>query len=127
MARKFLDAIGVEYPDLWVGEDDERRAKWQAEAQEYGFDSRDTWSLDTVMLQLLFERLSLYLEKAAPVVDLTFHKFQVEGVEMTQQEVIEDLLRDLAAYLTDEDEELPADFAPSIWRRWAVVSPAMWW
>lgn len=127
MGRKFLDDIAVEYPEKWVGTGAARRAAWQQENEEYGFDSRDTWHLDTVMLQLLFERLSLYLIKADPVVDLTSHKFQVEGREMTQKEVIEEILGDLRAYLTDEEEKLPADFAPSIWRRWAIVSPAMWW
>lgn len=54
MGRKFLDEIAVEYPEKWVGTDDDRRAAWQQESE---------------------------------------------------------------AYLTDEEETLPADFAPSIWRR----------
>ena len=127
MARKFLDDIRVEYPEKWVGKDDARRASWEEEREVYGFDSRDTWSLDNVMLQLLFERLSLFLIKAEPVIDLTYHKFTIEGEELTQREAILKLLADIEAYLKDEDEELPSDFAPNIWRNYATISPAMWW
>lgn len=127
MSRKFLDDLGVEYPEKWVTAEDERQPAWAAERKVYGFDSRDTWSLNTVMLQLLFERLSLYFEKADERVDLTYRTFEWEGRTATQRELILELLEECKQALKDDSEELPADFTQNIWRKWALIEPAMWW
>jgi len=155
MARKFLDDLGVDYLAKDDSFGDEREAEWAAEREIFGFDMRDTWSLDVVMLQLLFERVSAYLQVAPEMIEVDYELFEFEGVKYTQREAIEKLLADLRIVLTGffagssdpnvptvantmeelsiiveaerSHEELIETLASKIWRFWAVLAPSMWW
>jgi hypothetical protein len=131
MARKYLNEIGL--PDYliagWLSED-ERWPKWNAEINEYGFASFETWSLDFQFYGWLYERLKMYLE--VNCVDLTFHKFEYDGEEYTQEELINKMIYGCELVftqevshkkLTEEEEKAVEDVR---WI-WATVMPAMWW
>ena len=129
MSRKYLDDIGV---DLWLGlEDDERQERWAKEQEEYGFDERETWSLDHAFYCWLYERLKMYVERASKIVQLDFHKFEYEGEELTQQECIDRMIYGCEVYFAQEDEwnisEEDRKIINDIAKIWAIVLPAMWW
>ena len=63
MKRKYLDEIGfVERPDMWGSDNKKRNADWQKEREKYGFDSRETWSMDVTFVCWLYERLKMFVE-----------------------------------------------------------------
>lgn len=131
MARKYLNDIGV--PDqLIVGiyPEDDRWQKWNEEIEEYGFPSYETWCLDFHFYGWLYERLKMYLD--VNCVDLTFHKFEFDGNEYTQAELIDKMIYGCELVfseeyrhkrLTEEEEQAVEDVR---WI-WATVMPAMWW
>lgn len=138
-----------------ISEKDVRQKKWIIEKEKLGFDSRDTWSLDQVMTEKIYERLCLYLENASEVVNLEAHKFFFEGVEYTQRELIDMMIENARFYLlyeynAFENEEnfnidlIPGDIPLSeltsvnlelqaslakqrLWQIWAIVQHVMWW
>lgn len=64
MKRKYLDEIGfVERPDMWDADNKERNVGWQKEREEYGFDSRETWSIDITFVCWLYERLRMFIDR----------------------------------------------------------------
>ena len=90
MGRKYLDDIGyTNRHDTW-NPDDTRQNQWAREREIYGFDERETWSLDHAFACWLYERLKMYVE--INVVDLNYHKFDVDGEILTQIQVIESIL-----------------------------------
>lgn len=128
--RKYLNDIGV--PDTLVKVDlnDTRWEAWNKQIAEYGFPVYETWCLDYVFYGWLYERLKMYLE--ANCVDLSYHKFEYNGREYTQKELIDKMLHgcELALFeenehkhLTDEEKKIVDDVR---WI-WATVMPAMWW
>lgn len=157
MNRFYLDEI-KKNGDVSADEfsaDDERHTLWKAEREKYGFDGRDTWSLDFTMTEMLYERLHLYMEKADGFVNLSYHTYEFEGKTYTQRELILEMIADAETFLKFEynavdelkndyenmtDEEMDADLKLSaeweikahkakkrLWAIWAVVQHQMWW
>ena len=141
MARKYLDEIGCEggydpNQDLYTDEDklEERRTQFAVERGVYGFDSSETWNLDTTMLHFLYERLMMLREKGSEFVDYTFHIVEVGGEEKNVAEWM-DLMIDSARFAismapkieTSEAEQLVIDKTKRVWEIWAVLHPYMWW
>lgn len=129
MARKYLNDIGID-DDFMKISHDKRREVWDKEIEEYGFAEYETWCLDFHFYCWLYERLKMYLE--VNCVDLNYHKFNYEGKEYTQGELIDKMLYgcELALFevcrhkrLTEDEEKAVNDVR---WI-WATVMPAMWW
>ena len=84
-----------------VAEDDERQAVWAKEREVYGFDSTETWDLNSAFYAWLYEHLRMYVDKASDVVNLHYHKFkwkdeelsQISGLEMQLEISKEDSIR----------------------------------
>ena len=130
MNRKYLDDIGVtERHDLWCNDDDQRQECWKEQRELYGFDDRETWSLDYAFYLWLYERLKMFLD--VNCIDLEFYKFEYEGEELTQQECIDRMIKGCEVYfninddwnIPEEDQKMINDVA----KIWAIVLPAMWW
>lgn len=122
--RAYLDSLkNYETTTDWGKDGDKRNRRWQAQRTRYGFDDRQTWSLDYAMTELLYERLQMFLQFSDPVIDLDHHKFSFEDHEYTQREAIKELIR-MGKKILQESEE---DLSPRFWLLWATVSPAMWW
>ena len=90
--------------------------------------AKECWSLDVAFIDWLNTRLKVYKHDASKIVKLDFHKFDYEGKEWTQIELIDKLI-----HLTDEiknidipDEKyiLLLNQACDIWK---IILPAMWW
>ena len=57
--------------------DAERDGLFAEERENYGFDSRETWSLDYTYATWLYSHLKLFYERAHKVVNLEFYKFSI--------------------------------------------------
>lgn len=132
--RKYLDDIGV-YPLKSMtptGNSD----KLKKERMTYGFDVRETYSLDTTMYYLLYERLCMYLEKSNEIIDFTYYKFDYNDKEYTQEELMNLLLDKLKTAVTfdfydygNETKEYKERYAyiSDIWSIWNILHEYMWW
>ena len=59
--RAYLDRLGDYTPaDEYPTESDELGRRVPVQRARYGFDERQTWSLDYTMVELLFERLCMF-------------------------------------------------------------------
>lgn len=145
MGRKYLDDIGEDYSWVWKPEGSERDETFEKEREIYGFDNRETWSLDTVFYMWLYERLKMFVEIGGQVVDLNFHKFDFKGKEYTQLELINMMIERLEYFFNEDARDSKIDeyrkqgmgifeadnkaYEPikEIGEIWALVLPAMWW
>ena len=129
MRRKYLDEIGcVDRWDMWKRRKNAKELAGQR--AEYGFDERETFSLQETFYQWLYERLKMYREVGGKVIDLTFHKFEWKGEERSQLEMIDLLIEELrwalvgGANIYDDGD---CARLQEIGEMWAVILPAMWW
>ena len=144
MGRKYLDDIGIDYSWVWKPEGSERDEAFEKEREIYGFDSRETWSLDYVFYMWLYERLKMFVEIGGQIVDLNYNKFDFKGEEYTQLELINMMIERLEYYLKDTIEDKCDEYekkglsysdaykkayepVKEIGEIWALVLPAMWW
>lgn len=124
MARKYLDDIGVtNMPDSWGKSKDERQSAWKEDRKLYGFDERETWSLDFTFFLWLYEHLKMYLERAMIKMDVP--RIEYEGKEYTQGQMIERLLSLLEGYFQNNNDW--TDSTHEIGKIWAKILPLMWW
>ena len=86
-------------PDTW-NPNDKRQKEWKKQRKKYGFDERETWSLDFSFHLWLYERLKMY-KKIAPI-DMTYHKFMFKDKEYNQGEMI-DMMLDRLEYSFRKD------------------------
>lgn len=126
--RKYLDDIGVtDRPDLW-NKNDDRQTKWAQERDAYGFDERETWNMDFSFYLWLYERLKRFVE-IAPI-NLDYHKFEYNGKEYTQRQMIDMMLERLEFSFKpghNEFDKKQYSYVSEIEKIWAIVLPAMWW
>lgn len=126
-------------------EGSERDELFEKEREIYGFDSRETWSLDYVFYMWLYERLKMFVEIGGQVVNLNYHKFDFKGKEYTQLELINMMIEKLEYYFNEDARDSKIDeyrkqgmgiveadnkaYEPikEIGEIWALVLPAMWW
>jgi len=126
--RKYLDSIGViERPDTW-NQDDNRQEIWANEREEYGFDERETWALNFSFYLWLYERLKRFVDVCN--INLDYHKFEYNGVEYTQRQMIDMMLERLEFSFKPEYNDFDKEqyaYVSEVEKIWAVVLPAMWW
>ena len=130
MKRKYLDDLGIkDRHDLW-NPNDNRQSIWQRQRREYGFDERETWSLDSAFYLWLYERLKMYLEYASKIVNLDFHEFVYKSEKYTQKQLINMMIERLENYFAnkyDTESEEGSSRLDEVAEIWALVLPAMWW
>ena len=108
---------------------DARQKTWYNERRKYGFDSRETWNLNSVFYIWSYEHLMMYKEKASKIVDLEFYKFEYKGETLTQIECIDRMIEGCKLYIQNDepyDKEIQEKIK-SVVEIWAMVLPYMWW
>jgi hypothetical protein len=129
--RKYIDDLGIKYEDTPQGwcPDDPREEKWEEEKEIYGFDSRETWSLDYSFRLWLYERLCMYNE--INIVDTSFHKFEYKGETLTLQNCIDRMIEGLKLDLTIEEYDLKKKEVQNkiddVFPIFALCCPFLWW
>lgn len=143
--HKYLKEAGFD-KEAWgdtLPKNDRRRPEWTKERRIYGFDERETWSLKDDSLYWLYEHIKMYMEVSD--VNLNYHKFDVDGEEMTQSQILNEILKKIKIYyninncfyseygeglvgLSSSDLwVMQPEIAKKIWHLWGIVFPAMWW
>ncbi len=130
--HKYLSDIGLDIKNTPYGwcEDvgDKRERNWQRERYTYGFDQRETWSLDLTLICIIYERLKMYDDVTNGVINKDFHIFNYNDTEYTQQQLIDIALDKCKKYLLGEDDDFENinnvsdvfDILKLIWR-------SLWW
>ena len=131
--HKYFEDIenkSFEHPSKWGNLiNDTRQKTWYNERRKYGFDSRETWNLNSVFYIWLYEHLMMYKEKASKIVDLEFYKFEYKGETLTQIECIDRMIEGCKLYIQNDepyDTEIQEKIK-SVVEIWAMVLPYMWW
>lgn len=124
--RKYLDDLN-EGISGGISPDDKRHAEWAEDRAIYGFDERDTWNLDTTMIELLYERV-MYFVEFAPI-DLERHQIMINDEEKLLSEWLDELTNVCESYLDVETTNIDEQEANQyrIWTIWRGVSGYMWW
>ena len=96
------------------------------------FDERDTFNLDNTLILWLYERLRYFQDHASKVVNFDYHKFEIDGEELTQRQCIDRMVEDCKAIMTelnaDEEDFKAADVAKDdLFKVLSKVYWAMWW
>lgn len=127
--NKYLDDLGIpiiEYGTNFCNRSDKRWKKWRREREEYGFDERECWNLDTTFVEWLYSHFMKYAEDSRKVVNLEYLKFEYQGNLITQAEAINTVCEACKEYLTSDFLDrtfLSKDIMMLI----TDLMPAMWW
>lgn len=131
MARKFLENAGIDIDstiDISLEKDEHRRKIFEEEQEEYGFASNELWNLDRTMMYLLYERLTMYVEKGYDSTDDTtcVVNGQEEKLSYWVEKIIElcESVFKNDKILYDNDESYEKQYA--IWTIWREIYPVMW-
>ncbi len=131
--NKYLDDLGIpenEYGVNFLDKDDSRLVQYEQERKIYGFDSRETWNLDSMFAEWLYTRCKMYLEQASGKINLEYHKFQYDGKEYTQRQMIDMIIENCEFFIKNrygEEEAKAYEKMKEAAKMWAEVFPAMWW
>lgn len=69
----------------------------------HAFDERDTFNLDYTFVCWLYECLKYFQEEASKTVDFSYHKFEINGEELTQAQCIQRMVNDCKIIMTGDD------------------------
>ena len=93
------------HPKRWIRDFIQRR--------KCGYDYRITYNLDSWMIEQLYTWLNMYLEASHNTIDLEYHKFNIDGMQLTELEAIVYIMDsfeqwlicvdDVNKYATDEE------------------------
>lgn len=132
MGHKYLTDLGIKLENTPYGwnPNDDRQERWSQEREEYSFDERETWSLNATFFYWLYERLMKYNE--INIVNTSFHKFNINGKEMTQQECMDKMIELCKRYITYEyinleDENKMLDEVEEIFDILKKCIWCLWW
>lgn len=94
------------------------------------FDERDTFNLEYTLVCWLYERLRFFQEGTC--IDLNFHKFDIDGEELTQAQCIQRMIDDCKIIMVgndwDDGEFKKMDAAKDdLLKVLGKVYWAMWW
>lgn len=126
--RKYLEEI-IPRKEIfgYYDHSDERWERWDKQIEEYGFCDIETWDLDKAFAQIIYERLSMYLEYADNVVDLSEPKYEVYGVEMTLRDVIEFILWECKKAIRTVNPDTYTEAMDIVWKMMSKIHKHLWW
>jgi hypothetical protein len=101
-----------------------------------GYDYRVTYNLDSWMIEQLYTWLNMYLEASYNTIDLEYHKFNIDGMELTELEAIVYIMDSFEQWLicTDdisdfatEEEDAAREQVKKAFAALGTLWPALWW
>lgn len=127
MAHKYIrEIIDLKNTPYGWSENTGRDLNWVEQRRIYGFDERETWALDSSFFYWLYERLRMYDE--INCIDTSFHKFQIEDKELTQQECIDEMLSLCKEIITQRiSDEERVNKQDKVMKIWSTCYYSMWW
>lgn len=158
MFRKYLKEIGINeeywpetiYASAKSEVRDFREKEYKKYYEEVGVNPADTWNLSTTAMMWLYERLVEYRKQTEGIINLEFHTFEVDGIDYTQKQLLDDLIEIAECILCEpkniaiesevwnrlvnnkywherSDDNFINDLEARFWKIWSIVFPAMWW
>lgn len=125
MSNKYLeDIINIENTPYGWCENTGRDEMWKEQREKYGFDERETWDLDFTFFCWLYSRLKMF--KEIDFIDLTFHKFNINGKTMTQEECIDKMIENCEKIIKEKKLNLKKE-KDEVFDIWKACSNSMWW
>lgn len=136
--NKFFDKIGYKHSCietlLYNMKEDKRNNAWKKQRKKYGgWDERVTWNLNAFMTEQIYTWFKMYYKFASKNVDLDFHKFMIDGKELTQRECVLQIIDDIEYWLKNNDcleQEREKKAEAKIFNAYkmiGIVFPALWW
>lgn len=128
---KYLDDLDIpidHYFTNFMKDNDPREERWAKQREEYGFDDRETWNLDKIMIEWIYTRFKMYLEIGGEIINLNTNEilFSYKGKELTQKKAIEVILNKAEEVLID-DLDSSLFYTKDIMLLLGELIPAMWW
>jgi hypothetical protein len=108
--------------------DDKRQEKWKKEREEYGFDERETWSLDYTFRLWFYERLKMYND--INKIDTNYHNFEYKKETYTLQQCIDFILSTFEETFKDDMWDFKKEIKDKVFKAYALISlimPWLWW
>lgn len=138
MKRKYLDDLNVtDRWDQWYEDNPRKMEKLKREQEIYGFDSRETYSLRETYFEWLYERVSMFKEKAQSVIDIesdVAHHFEYNGESVPMIKLIDKIINNLEEYLTEHRHAPTLDMEEQLFNKameaakiFVLILPSMWW
>lgn len=131
MISKYLTDIGVKESDTpwgWLP-DDKRQEVWKLDQSIYGFDNRDTWSLDYTIALLIYPRLKMYDE--VNIIATDKEKIKCGVKTYTMQECIDKILKAFEDYIIYNNKgELTSEVIDEYKNAYKILSYCirdLWW
>ena len=128
MNHKYIEEImNIEESPYGWSKNTGRDEMWEDQRREYGFDERETWSLDATFFYWLYERLRMFNE--VNCINTEFHTFEINGKKLTQQECIDIMIAKCKDYITHQgvDDNYSYNLKNEILDIWKECIHAMWW
>lgn len=111
-----------------------RSVKYWFQRRIRGWSDDETWNLDYEFIKWVNSRFKKYKEKASKIVDLEFHRFEYEGKEYTQLQLIDRVIELTDEMLTDEywgliytDAERLEKIKDEVFDIFKLIYGVMWW
>lgn len=103
-----------------------------SEEDYHDFDERDTFGMDCTLTAWLYECLRYFQDEASKTVDFSFHKFNIDGDELTQAQCIDRMVNDCKIIITgdnwdEQDFENINAAKDDLFKVLSKVYWAMWW
>lgn len=110
------------------------------EEDYHDFDERDTFNMDATLIVWLYQCLRFFQDEASQIVNFDYHKFEIDGEELTQRQCIDRMVEDCKTILLydegkfddwREEHEYFENFIESakndLFKVLSKVYWAMWW
>ena len=123
---KYFDDLNIpttEYGTNFCDNTDKRWDKWMKEREVYGFDSRETWNIDQLLIEWIYTHFKMFKERAN--IELDYHKVKFNDEEITQEQAIDIILAECERFILSND--IDSVFDKKVWKLIGKILPAMWW
>ena len=106
-----------------------RSIKYWFQRRTRGWSDDETWNLDYEFIKWVNSRFKKYKEEAGKIVDLEFHKFEYEGKEYTQLELIDKVIKLSNEYIDTNllFEDKLGSIKDEIFDIFKLIFWTMWW
>lgn len=94
------------------------------EEDYHDFDKRDTYNMDNTIIAWMYQCLRFFQDEASKIIDFNFHKFEIDGVELTQKQCIDRMVEDCKIILLYDNGSNFEDFKEEAEYVERVVDPA---
>ena len=106
-----------------------RSIKYWFQRRTRGWSDDETWNLDCEFIKWVNSRFKKYKEKASKIVDLEFHRFEYDGKEYTQLELIDKVIKLSNEYIDTNllSEDKLNSIKDEIFDIFKLIFWTMWW